>query len=354
MKTIINGETQMSQDCEQRNHEHTDKESVTDYEAFERGLTALMDGDKDVDDDRLCERLVDYLAAQPWGGVLIATTPRRTSSELSGAAGGTPSWSAVLDWAEELANAIRWPVAYTYIVTGKLPGEYRENTNCAWWSSSTGTTRSWGTGWCTGATTRTSRTTRSVTAPSTGRSTSARSISGPAPSSTSTATGCSTGLSQWPTTRNKARRSFTSANTSDVGDSILNPASGREATTWSLQQALNTSDALFSLIGTRDGNGRSSRSMISTRPRGRCERTTKTISILDGIKQDDLFALLIHEIAHAVSNDCHGKALAAKNGGCSQPCRPARATDPRGPAAAADSGLPGWISDDGGHGVWGD
>ena len=40
---------------------------------------------------------------------------------------------------------------------------------------------------------------------------------------------------------------------------------------------------------------------------GRCERTTKTISILDGIKQDDLFALLIHEIAHAVSNDCHGK-----------------------------------------------
>ena len=40
---------------------------------------------------------------------------------------------------------------------------------------------------------------------------------------------------------------------------------------------------------------------------GRCERATKTISVLDGIEHDDLFALLIHEIAHAVSNDCHGE-----------------------------------------------
>jgi hypothetical protein len=40
---------------------------------------------------------------------------------------------------------------------------------------------------------------------------------------------------------------------------------------------------------------------------GRCERKIKTISVLGGIEQDDLLALLIHEIAHAVSNDFHGK-----------------------------------------------
>ena len=40
---------------------------------------------------------------------------------------------------------------------------------------------------------------------------------------------------------------------------------------------------------------------------GRCERKIKTISVLGGIKQDDLLALLIHEIAHAVRNDFHGK-----------------------------------------------
>jgi hypothetical protein len=40
---------------------------------------------------------------------------------------------------------------------------------------------------------------------------------------------------------------------------------------------------------------------------GRCERKIKTISVLGGIEQDDLLALLIHEIAHAVSNDHHGK-----------------------------------------------
>lgn len=131
MKTIINGETQMSQDCEQRNHEHTDKESVTDYEAFERGLTALMDGDKDVDDDRLCERLVDYLAAQPWGACIDRDYASEDFKRTLGSCGRDAIVERVLDWAEELANAIRWPVAYTYIVTGKLPGEYRENTNCA-------------------------------------------------------------------------------------------------------------------------------------------------------------------------------------------------------------------------------
>lgn len=128
MKTIINGETQMSQDCEQRNHEHTDKESVTDYEAFERGLTALMDGDKDVDDDRLCERLVDYLAAQPWGACIDRDYASEDFKRTLGSCGRDAIVERVLDWAEELANAIRWPVAYTYIVTGKLPGEYRENT----------------------------------------------------------------------------------------------------------------------------------------------------------------------------------------------------------------------------------
>jgi hypothetical protein len=40
---------------------------------------------------------------------------------------------------------------------------------------------------------------------------------------------------------------------------------------------------------------------------GRCERKIKTISVLGGIERDDLLALLIHEIAHAISNDFHGK-----------------------------------------------
>ncbi len=40
---------------------------------------------------------------------------------------------------------------------------------------------------------------------------------------------------------------------------------------------------------------------------GRCERKIKTISVLGGIERDNLLALLIHEIAHAVSNDFHGK-----------------------------------------------
>jgi hypothetical protein len=40
---------------------------------------------------------------------------------------------------------------------------------------------------------------------------------------------------------------------------------------------------------------------------GHCKRATKKISMLDGIEGKDLYALLIHEIAHAVSNDCHGK-----------------------------------------------
>jgi hypothetical protein len=42
------------------------------------------------------------------------------------------------------------------------------------------------------------------------------------------------------------------------------------------------------------------------RSQGRCDRATKTISILDGMAGDDLLALLIHEIAHATSNDYHG------------------------------------------------
>ena len=40
---------------------------------------------------------------------------------------------------------------------------------------------------------------------------------------------------------------------------------------------------------------------------GWCERESKTISILDGMSGNDLLALLIHEIAHAASNDCHGR-----------------------------------------------
>jgi hypothetical protein len=40
---------------------------------------------------------------------------------------------------------------------------------------------------------------------------------------------------------------------------------------------------------------------------GWCERESKTISILDGMIGNDLLALLIHEIAHAASNDCHGR-----------------------------------------------
>ena len=39
---------------------------------------------------------------------------------------------------------------------------------------------------------------------------------------------------------------------------------------------------------------------------GRCERESKTISILGSMTGDDLLALLIHEIVHAVRNDYHG------------------------------------------------
>ena len=41
---------------------------------------------------------------------------------------------------------------------------------------------------------------------------------------------------------------------------------------------------------------------------GRCDRGARTISILDGMSGNDLLALLIHEIAHAASNDCHGRS----------------------------------------------
>ena len=40
---------------------------------------------------------------------------------------------------------------------------------------------------------------------------------------------------------------------------------------------------------------------------GRCDRDKKKISIRNGISGDDLTALLIHEIGHAVTGDGHGK-----------------------------------------------
>jgi hypothetical protein len=40
---------------------------------------------------------------------------------------------------------------------------------------------------------------------------------------------------------------------------------------------------------------------------GRCDRGRKTVSILKGIGGDNLTATLIHEIAHAVTDDHHGK-----------------------------------------------
>jgi hypothetical protein len=39
---------------------------------------------------------------------------------------------------------------------------------------------------------------------------------------------------------------------------------------------------------------------------GRCDREKKTVSILKGIGGDNLTATLIHEIAHAVTDDHHG------------------------------------------------
>ena len=45
---------------------------------------------------------------------------------------------------------------------------------------------------------------------------------------------------------------------------------------------------------------------------GKCETETQTIKLLDGITDDDLTALLIHEIAHAVSSTYHGKIWQAR------------------------------------------
>jgi hypothetical protein len=41
---------------------------------------------------------------------------------------------------------------------------------------------------------------------------------------------------------------------------------------------------------------------------GRCDRGSRTISILGSMTGDELLALLIHEIVHAVRNDYHGEA----------------------------------------------
>jgi len=40
---------------------------------------------------------------------------------------------------------------------------------------------------------------------------------------------------------------------------------------------------------------------------GKCDLDTKTVSVLRGVGGDDLTALLIHEIAHAVTDGGHGK-----------------------------------------------
>jgi hypothetical protein len=103
--------------------------NTTDYQAFQTKLAAILDAAKDIDDDQLCEQMVNYLdeQMQPWGGI-NRDYASRTFQRCLQHHGRDTIADCVLEWAEEVANGIRWPVAFTYIVTGKLPGEYRENT----------------------------------------------------------------------------------------------------------------------------------------------------------------------------------------------------------------------------------
>ncbi len=106
--------------------------NVADYQAFEAGLTVLLDSATglDIGDDRLCELLVDYLdeQMQRWRAGIDRDYASRAFHEHLQNKGRGSIAECVLEWAEGCANDIRWPLAFVYFATGKLPGEYRENT----------------------------------------------------------------------------------------------------------------------------------------------------------------------------------------------------------------------------------
>ena len=106
--------------------------NVADYQAFEAGLTVLLDSATglDIGDDRLCELLVNYLdeQMQRWRAGIDRDYASRAFHEHLQNKGRGSIAECVLEWAEGCANDIRWPLAFVYFATGKLPGEYRENT----------------------------------------------------------------------------------------------------------------------------------------------------------------------------------------------------------------------------------
>ena len=102
------------------------------YKAFETGLKTLLGtaSDQGVGDDQLCEALVDYLdeRVQSFGSVAARDWALRDFRKHLSDGGRDTIADLVIEWAEEMADDIRWPVAYVYTVTGKLPGGYRDNT----------------------------------------------------------------------------------------------------------------------------------------------------------------------------------------------------------------------------------
>ena len=97
----------------------------SDYENFEKGLNALLESAKDIGDDELVIMLVDYLDGHCAIERDYATEDFR---HCLAAKGRDAIGKHVLSWAEECISGIRWPAAYTYVVTGKLAVDYQQNT----------------------------------------------------------------------------------------------------------------------------------------------------------------------------------------------------------------------------------
>jgi hypothetical protein len=95
------------------------------FAEFQAALKTFLGEAKGVSDDELIEKLVNFVdqhcgpiereyAASDFRDHLVADR-----DSIAG---------CVTEWAEELQAGIRWPVAYTYIVTGKLSIDYCQNT----------------------------------------------------------------------------------------------------------------------------------------------------------------------------------------------------------------------------------
>ena len=83
--------------------------NAADYQAFQAGLTALLDGAKDIGDDQLCEMLVDYLDARIQlrrAGINRDYASRAFHEHLQNK-GRSSIAEYVMEWAEECANDIR-------------------------------------------------------------------------------------------------------------------------------------------------------------------------------------------------------------------------------------------------------